>query len=90
MAYAAERIRLPSLNEKQKQAVFVFLDGKHVFVSLPTGFGKSVCFQSIPFMFGYLKSSQSSYVELSTHLLQTDSDKSSSFTVSPDSNGSNS
>ena len=30
MAYAAERIGLPSLNEKQKQAVRPFLDGKDV------------------------------------------------------------
>ena len=61
MAYTAEWIGLPSLNKKQKQAVRAFLDGKDVFVSLPTGFGKSVCFQSIPFMFDYLKSSQFSY-----------------------------
>ena len=32
-------------------------------VSLPTGFGKSVCFQSPPFVFDCLKSSQSSYME---------------------------
>ena len=30
MAYAAERIGLPSLNEKQKQAVRAFLGGKDV------------------------------------------------------------
>ena len=82
MAYAAEWIGLLSLNEKQKQAVRAFLHAKYVFVSLPTGFGKSVCFQSIPFVFDYLKSSQSSYMELSTHLLQANSDK-SYFTVSP-------
>ena len=84
MMCAAERIGIPSLNAKQKQAVCAFLDGKYVFVSLPTGIGKSACFQSIPFVFDYLKSSQSSYVELWTHLLQANSDKSSFFTVSPD------
>ena len=35
-------------------------------------------------MFNYLKSSESSYMELSTHLLQANSDKSSFFTVSLD------
>ena len=50
MRYAAERIGIPSLNEKQK-AVRAFVGGKDVFVSLPTGFGKSVCFQSVPFVF---------------------------------------
>ena len=63
MTYTAERIGLPSLNEKQKQAVCAFFDGKDVFFSLPTGFGKLVSFQSIPFVFDYLKISQSSYVE---------------------------
>ena len=56
-----------------------FVDGKGVFVSLPTGLGKSVCFQSILFVFDYLQSSQSSYV---LYVLQANSDKSSSFTVS--------
>ena len=51
MRYAAERIGIPSLNEKQKEAVRAFVGGKDVFVSLPTGFGKSVCFQSVLFVF---------------------------------------
>ena len=63
MAYAAERIGLPSLNEKQKQAVRACLDGKDVCVSLPTGFGKSICFQTMLFVFDYLISSQSSHME---------------------------
>ena len=63
MAYAAKRVGLPSLNEKQKEAVRACLDGKDVFVSLLTGFGKLVCFQTMLFVFDYLISSQSSYVE---------------------------
>ena len=56
MAYAASWIEVPSLNAHQKQAVCAFVDGKDVFVTLPTGFGKSVCFQSLPFVFDYLHS----------------------------------
>ena len=63
LSYAAQRLRLPSLNEKQKEAVRAFLSGKDVFVSLPTGFGKSVCFQSIPFVMDYLGSQSASDVE---------------------------
>ena len=54
MAYTAGRIGIPSLHAHQKQAVRAFVDGKDVFVSLPTGFGKSVCFQSLPFVFNYV------------------------------------
>lgn len=66
LSYAAERLGLPSLNEKQKEAVRTFFTGKDVFVSLPTGFGKSVCFQSVPFMLDYLGNSESNKVEEST------------------------
>ena len=57
VAYAASRIGVPSLNAHQKQAVRAFVNGKDVFISLPTGFGKSVCFQSLPFVLDYLDSS---------------------------------
>ena len=63
LCYAAERLGLPSLNEKQKEAVRTFVTGKDVFVSLPIGFGKSICFQSVPFVLDYLGSSESNEVE---------------------------
>ena len=44
LSYAAERIGVSSLNEKEKQTVQAF-EGKDVFMSLPTGYGKSVCFR---------------------------------------------
>ena len=52
--HAASQIGVSSLNARQKQAVRAFVDRKNVFVSLRTGFGKSVCFQSLPFVFDYL------------------------------------
>ena len=53
-----ERTRLQNLGEKvapefiqQKKAILAVYEWKDVFVSLPTGFGKSICFQILPFVF---------------------------------------
>lgn len=37
-----------TLHEEQRKAIDTFFEGKDVFVSLPTGYGKSVIFQAIP------------------------------------------
>ena len=39
------------LKEEQKLAMFSLFSGSDVFVWLPTGFRKSICFQTLPFMF---------------------------------------
>ena len=54
LAYAAEKLRLDRLNEKQAEAIAAFIDGKDVFVNLPTGYGKSAVFQSVPFVLDYI------------------------------------
>ena len=38
------------LKEEQKQAIRAVYEGKDVFVWLPTGFGKSICSQTLPFL----------------------------------------
>jgi len=41
-------VRIQALHEEQRKATDTFFEGKDVFVSLPTGYGKSVIFQAIP------------------------------------------
>ena len=55
LAYALSKLGKPELvlKEEQKLAMFSLFSGNDVFVWLPTGFGKSICFQTLPFMFDY-------------------------------------
>lgn len=39
---------IQKLHKEQQKAINMFFEGKDVFVSLPTGYGKSVIFQAIP------------------------------------------
>ena len=41
------------LKKQQRQAIQAVYQGKDVFMWLPTGFGKSICFQALPFVFDY-------------------------------------
>ena len=45
--YAA-KLGLSSLKQEQKEAVLHFLSKKDIFVLLPTGFGKSICYGILP------------------------------------------
>ena len=50
----AAKLSLSSLKQKQKEAVMQSLNKKHVFVVLPTGFGKSICYGILPIVFDLL------------------------------------
>uniref|UniRef100_A0A1X7UR90 DNA 3'-5' helicase n=1 Tax=Amphimedon queenslandica TaxID=400682 RepID=A0A1X7UR90_AMPQE len=41
-----------TFKEEQQQAIKYFLSGKDTFVILPTGFGKSLCYQCLPIAIG--------------------------------------
>ena len=53
-----------SITDNQREIIFNFIRGKDVFVSLPTGAGKSLCFAVLPYLFDFLKSRVSSIGEL--------------------------
>ena len=42
--YALGQLGYASLKEKQKEALTAFVRGSDTFVSLPTGYGKSLCY----------------------------------------------
>ncbi len=44
-----------TLKPEQKQALLKFVGGQDVFVSLPTGFGKSLCYTLLPRIFDLLR-----------------------------------
>ena len=54
------------LKPKQEEALTHLYDGQDVFVWFPTGYGKSLCYQLLPFMFDFkLKRTSSPRVERS-------------------------
>ena len=42
-----------TLEAEQLDAIKCVYDGKDVFLWLPTGFGKSICYETLPFVFNY-------------------------------------
>jgi len=44
------------LKKEQFQAIYQFCLGKDVFVSLPTGYGKSMIYAILPFVFNHIRS----------------------------------
>ena len=55
VAYAMKSIGAPGLALKQEQqaAIQTVYGGGDVLVWLPTGFGKSICFEVLPFVYNY-------------------------------------
>lgn len=52
---SARLIGYESVKERQKEALLEFVKGRDVFVCLPTGYGKSICFALLPLIFDRLR-----------------------------------
>ena len=56
---AVAELGYDSVKPEQKAALLAFLRGRDVFVSLPTGYGKSLCYAALPAAFDSLRISPS-------------------------------
>ena len=56
---AVQRLGYDSPTDEQSQALRQIVLGKDVFVSLPTGSGKSLCFAALPYVFESLRKANS-------------------------------
>ena len=51
----ARQFGLDQLKPKQIEVISAFVGGRDVFVSLPTGYGKSIIYAALPFVFDRIK-----------------------------------
>lgn len=53
--HAVKEAGLEKLKKEQDRVISEFVSGKDVFVSLPTGYGKSLCYALLPLVFDFLR-----------------------------------
>ena len=58
IAQAAKKMGYSAPRPEQLEAVENFVSGRDVFLSLPTGGGKSFCFACLPLVFDFLRGTQ--------------------------------
>ena len=54
ISVAAAQLGYPTIKDEQREAMKEFLNGRDVFVALPTGFGKSLCYAVLLLAFNSL------------------------------------
>ena len=69
----------PGFETKQKEATIEFVSRKDVFILLPTGYGKSVYYATIPLIFDQLRGNIGSVVVVVSPLIALMKDQVESF-----------
>ena len=67
LAEVVQAMGLQALKPKQKETVMTFLAHNDVFVSLPTGYGKSIIYAVLPGIFDRLKGNKSFNTDCMMH-----------------------
>ena len=55
MKYSFLQLGYPGITDEQEKAILEFVRGRDIFISLPTGEGKSLCFASLPYTFDFIR-----------------------------------
>ena len=76
---AAKRLGYEALKPKQVEVVKANSQGRDVFAVLPTGFGKSLCYSCLPWVFDELRAEEGSIVIVVTPLTAIMIDQASTF-----------
>ena len=84
---ACSTVGIASLKAKQREAITRFVGGEDVFVCLPTGFGKSLCYALLPLVFDYLRGSAGHSIVVCTFLQCSGSYSTRTLVCSPVSDG---
>lgn len=56
LTMASTKLGYTSLKDKQKEVITKFVSGRDVFATLPTGYGKSLCYGCLPLIYDQLRS----------------------------------
>ena len=55
MRFAMTDLKVETLKDKKKEAMCSFLNGRDCFVIMPTGYGKTLCYVLLPYVFDHLR-----------------------------------
>ena len=68
---ARRRLAIEALKKEPEEVVRAFLSGNDVFVSLPTGHRKSLCFAMLPLVYDWLRQCEGSSIVVIVTPLQS-------------------
>lgn len=55
MRFAMTELKVETLKDKQNEDICSFVNGRDCFVILPTGYGKTLCYVLLPYVYDHLR-----------------------------------